>query len=250
MEPRIRVRRAQVRRQEGRRRLHVLVAVAVCLCVAVVAWTASRSPLLDVDRVVVDGASLTGASTARGASGVERGTAMVDIDESAVANRLRSLPWVRSASVRRDWPGTLRLGLVERTPVAITPASVGGWALIDREGRVLTASATPAPGLLVVAGLPPAGPPGTTLGAAARGLLDVVGAIPGGLRPLVTNLTVDTNGINLGLAPGGTILLGGADDVAAKMRSAELVLQGVDTTKLAVLDVRLPKTPTITRIQS
>jgi cell division protein FtsQ len=249
MEPRIRVRRAQVRRQEGRRRLHVLVAVVACASLGVGGWVLTRSPLLDVDRVVVEGAPLTGTAAAVKAGGVRRGTAMVDVDEGAAARRLGVLPWVRSVRVTKEWPGTVRIRVVERTAVAMAANSAGGWALVDGQGRVLTWSPAPAPGILAVAGLPPAGPPGTTLGPGARGLLDVVGAVPMTIRALVANVVVGNDGINLGLTRGGKILLGGADDVAAKLRTAELVLAGVDTTNLEVLDVRLPTAPTVTRVR-
>jgi cell division protein FtsQ len=249
MEPRIRVRRAQVRKQVGRRRLRLVVAVLIGLVVAALGWAATRSALLDVDHIVVEGGPLTGAPTAIEAGRVTRGTAMVDIDEGAVAKRLDTLPWVRSATVRKEWPGTLRIRLVERTPIAAAPDAAGGWALVDLGGRVLTWLTTPPPaGMVVVAGLAPAGVPGTTLAAPARGPLDVVQALPPEMRPTVVNVTVDANGINLGLAPRGTILLGDGQDVAAKLRTAELVLSGVDTTNLAVLDVRLPTTPTVTRV--
>lgn len=249
MEPRIRVRRAQVRRQEGRRRLHVLVSVVVCLGAVVVGWGVTRSALLDVDRIVVEGASLTGAPEAAKAGGVERGTAMIDVDESAVTQRLDALPWVRSATVRREWPGTLRIRLLERVPLAAAPNLAGGWALVDIEGRVLTWSAALPPGMVVVGGLPPAGRPGTAVAPTARGLLDVVQALPTDIRALVVNIAVDGDGIKLGLAPKGTVLLGGTDDVPNKLRTAELVLRGVDTTNLAVLDVRLPRAPTVTRVR-
>ncbi|MDQ6927615.1 MAG: FtsQ-type POTRA domain-containing protein [Actinomycetota bacterium] len=247
MEPRIRVRRAQVRRQEGRRRLRVVVAVLVVVGTALAGWGATRSPLLDVDRIVVEGAAQTGAATAARAAGVRRATPMVDVDEDAVRRRLDALPWVRSVTVRREWPGTLRIGLVERAPVAISPALNGGWALVDIEGRVLAWLSTPIPGTLAIAGVPLAGPPGTTLTPAARGLLDVAQAVSPVLRPQIVAAALDANGISLGLTSGGTILLGDPSDVVAKLRAAELVLAGVDSTNLAVLDVRLPGTPTVTR---
>jgi cell division protein FtsQ len=247
MEPRIRVRRAQVRRQEGRRRLRVLVALLTVAGGAGAGWAATRSPLLDIDHVVVDGASHTGTGTAARAIGVDPGQPMLDVDGGAVARRLRALPWVRSVSVRKDWPGTLRVELVERSAVAVTPNVSGGWALVDGSGRVLSWSAAPPPGTLVVAGFPPAGAPGSTLPLAADGLLAVVQGLPVGLRPKVTTVVVDPAGINLGLATGGTVRLGAPEDLAEKLRAAAMVLDGVDTTDLAVLDVRLPATPTVTR---
>lgn len=250
MEPKIRVRRAEVRKQEGRRRLRVVVALLVCLGVATAVWGATQSPLLDVDRIVVEGAARTGSAATIKASGVSRGTGMVDVEEQAVERRLRALPWVRSASVRREWPGTLRLSVLERTPVAITANLGGSWAVVDTQGRVLAWEATPVPGLLVLGGLDAAGAPGATLAPAARGLLDVARAVPSGLRPLISGATIGVDGISLGLVPEGRILLGEADALAEKLRAAQLVLEGVETSDLGVLDVRLPATPTVTRSQS
>jgi cell division protein FtsQ len=249
MEPRIRVRRVQVRRQEGRRRLRVLVSVAVCATLVLAVWGATRSPLLDVDRIVVAGASQTGAAAVVKAGRVQRGEPMFDIDEGAVERRLRALPWVRSAAVRREWPGTLRVQVRERTAAAVMPATGGGWALVDVDGRVLSWIGAPLPGLLVIAGMPPAGQPGTTLAPAARGLLDVARVLPADLRPLVASATIEAGGISLGLLSHGTILVGEPVGLGEKLRAAELVIAGVDLTNLAVLDVRLPAAPTVTRRQ-
>ncbi|HUQ62902.1 MAG TPA: FtsQ-type POTRA domain-containing protein [Acidimicrobiales bacterium] len=249
MEPRIRVRRAQVRKQEGRKRLRVLVAVLVVAAVAGAAWGTVRSPLVDVDHIVVEGALETGPAPVATASRVHRRAAMVDIDEGAVGRRLRALPWVRSAVVQREWPGTVRIRIVERVPVAMTPNGGGGWALVDVEGRVLKWLATPEPGVLAIGGLPPAGAPGVMLAPEARGLLDVAEAVPSELRPRLTGAILDAAGITLGLAPAGTILLGGAEDLGAKLRAAQMVLAGVDTTGVGVIDVRFPATPTLTRVQ-
>lgn len=249
MEPKIRVRRAQIRRQEGRRRLRVIVSVLVGAVLVLAAWGATRSPLLDVDQIAVVGAPQTGAPAVVKAGRLHRGDAMFDIDETAVERRLRALPWVRSAAVRKEWPGTLRVQVRERTAAAVLPDTGGGWALVDVDGRVLTWSGTPLPGLLVIAGMPLAGPPGTTLAPAARGLLDVARVLPADLRPLVASATIEAGGISLGLLSHGTILLGEPVGLDEKLRAAALVIAGVDLTNLAVLDVRLPAAPTVTRRQ-
>ena len=43
----------------------------------------------------------------------------------------------RRASVRRDWPSTVAIAVVERVPVATTALPAGGYALLDATGRVL-----------------------------------------------------------------------------------------------------------------
>ena len=57
-------------------------------------------------------------------------------DLSAAGGRVRTLPGVASAVVRRRLPGTLEIELVEAVPVALTPRS-GGMALLDSSGKVL-----------------------------------------------------------------------------------------------------------------
>ncbi|MGI9033123.1 MAG: hypothetical protein ACR2HY_05490, partial [Acidimicrobiales bacterium] len=56
IDPRIRRRQLQVRRAEGRRRLRLLVATSIVVAVLGAGWGLTRSPLLDVDRVTVQGA--------------------------------------------------------------------------------------------------------------------------------------------------------------------------------------------------
>jgi cell division septal protein FtsQ len=57
-------------------------------------------------------------------------------DLSAAGGRVRAVPGVTSAVVRRRLPGTLEIELVEAVPVALTPRS-GGMALLDSSGKVL-----------------------------------------------------------------------------------------------------------------
>ena len=53
VDPRIRKRQIDVRRAEGRRRLRVLTVVVIVVLLVAGALAATRTPLLDVDRIVV-----------------------------------------------------------------------------------------------------------------------------------------------------------------------------------------------------
>src|SRR5690606_28763699 len=80
IDPRLRARRTAVRRDEGRRRLRRLVGlVAVCAILAG-GYLITRSPLLDVDQVRVEGAHRTGAEQLLDATGLRTGEPMTDID--------------------------------------------------------------------------------------------------------------------------------------------------------------------------
>src|SRR6476620_10843805 len=105
MDPRIRRRRVEVQRQEGRRRLRVLVGITVVVAVGGGGWAATGSPLLDVDRVVVEGATHTPVAEVVAATGIRRGRPMIDVDIRGAQRAVDGLPWVQQATVHRQWPG-------------------------------------------------------------------------------------------------------------------------------------------------
>ena len=51
--------------------------------------------------------------------GIKRGDLMLYVDVDEARARLESLPWVKSASVRRVWPNRISVQVVERRPVAL-----------------------------------------------------------------------------------------------------------------------------------
>ena len=250
MDPRIRRRRVEVRRQEGRRRLRVLVGVTAAAAVGVGGWAATQSPLLDLDRVVVEGGVHTAAEEARFASGLRLGEPLLDVDEAAVVRGVETLPWVERATVRRRWPGEVRIRLVERAPVAVTGVENGGTALVDASGRVLEWVEAPPPGLPLLTGLPPAGPPGSTLSPAGVAALSVAVALPQELRTRIAGVAPaegDRGEVEIRLAPEGSVRLGPPVDLDRKFDAMRAVFAQVDVGNLAVLDVRRPDSPVLTR---
>lgn len=249
MDPRFRQRWVEVRRQEGRRRFRVLIGITAVIALGCGGWAATDSVLLDLDRVVVEGGVHTAADEVRFASGLRRGEPMLDIDEAAADRGVEALPWVLEARVRRQWPGQVRISLIEREPVAVTEAP-GALALIDRSGRVLEWAPAPPPGLPVLTGLPPAGPPGTTLGVDGVATLQVAVALPAELRAHTAGLAPAPGSggeVELRLNPEGMVRLGPPDDLDAKFTAIRAVLAQADLRNLAVLDVRRPENPVLTR---
>jgi cell division protein FtsQ len=254
IDPRIRQRRIEVRRDEGRRRLRLLIAVGSVVVAGVLGWLATRSPLLDVDRLRVDGARHTTRAAVETAADVDRGDAMVDIDEVAVARRVEALPWVDTAIVRRDWPGTVVVSVTERRAVASARGANRAWLLVDTDGRLLARQPNPQEGLPAIEGGPFGSEPGATIDGTARGALDVARAIARGERvgdiPVVA--VVDGGQLELRLVHdergcGGVVRFGAPDQVRDKLLAVFTVLDHVDLEGLAVLDVRVPSAPVITR---
>lgn len=250
MDPRFRRRRVEVRRQEGRRRLRILVAMSLATGAGLGGWAATDSRLLDLDRIVVEGAVHTEPAEAWLAAGLRRGQPLVDVDSGAAARGVESLPWVERATVHRRWPGEVRIRLVEREPVAVIESGAGRPALVDGTGRVLAEVGAPPPGLALLTGLPPAGPPGSTLSTEAVDALSVAIALPPQLRPRVVGVSPAAGAggeVEIRLSPEGSVRLGPAIDLDRKFDAIRAVLAQVDVANLAVLDVRRPDSPVLTR---
>jgi cell division protein FtsQ len=250
VDPRFRQRWIEARRQEGRRRFRVLVAITAIAVLGCAGWAATDSVLLDLDRVVVEGAVHTAPDEASFASGLRRGEPMLDIDTAGAGRAVAALPWVQEATVRRQWPGQVRIRLIEREAVAVAEAEAGAMALIDGTGRVLEWAPAPPPGLPVLAGLPPAGPPGTSLGVGGVATLRVAVALPAELRSHTAGLAPAPGSggeVELRLNPEGMVRLGPPEDLDAKFTAIRAVLAQVDLRNLAVLDVRRPENPVLTR---
>jgi len=247
IDPRFRERLIEVRRVEGRRRLRVLLILAGFLAVALLGWGFTRSPLLDVDHVHVTGTVHTAPADIATASGVHTGMAMFDVDIGDAAARVRAVPWILRVHVERQWPSTVSITVVERAPVAAVPAKAG-VAVVDRTGRVLAIGPTAPADVPALLGLPPAGPLSTKVGGRAADLLAVVQTMPPPVAQRVTAVVAaDSEQVELRLKPTGVVRLGPPDQLAQKMLATQTVLTQVDLTRLAVLDVRVPASPTITR---
>jgi cell division protein FtsQ len=104
---------------------------------------------LEVRSVEVEGRRRASAPAVLAALGVARGSAILAVDPAQARERLAALPWIRSASVERLLPDTIRIRLVERQPLAFWQRQ-GRLSLIDRDGIVVPTEELGAFGNLVV----------------------------------------------------------------------------------------------------
>jgi cell division protein FtsQ len=246
VDPRIRQRRIAVRRSAGRRRLRRLLVLGavVVLLAGLVALT--RSPLLAVRHIRVTGASQTSADAVVAASGIKLGSPLLDVSTATARRKIAALPWVKTVSVRRSFPGTVAVQVTERIPIAVV-ADGDGWLEVDRSGRVLARVPSAPAGLVPLDGVPAGVAPGGQL-TAAPDLLALAAALPATLQPSLTGIAVAPSGLVLQLKDGGVVQLGQADDLPAKLVAAQAVLtsEGVNPGCVAVLDVQVPTAPALT----
>jgi cell division protein FtsQ len=249
MDPRIRQRRIAVRRDEGRRRLRVLVGLVGTACLVGAGVAATHSALLDVDRVDIVGADHTGRADILATAGLDHRRYLIDVDSGAAARRLETLAWVDRATVAKSWPGTVRIRIVERNPVAAVVAEGGKTALVDASGRVLEVADQAPGGTLRLDGLPPAPAPGQVLAIEGKAALAIAAALPSDVRSRIASIDASPQGIVLKLTGKGapTVEFGGDDQLDAKIVALTTMLAKVELGSANTLDVRVPTAPVVTR---
>ena len=244
--PRIRQRRIEVRRDEGRRRLRALVALLVAVVAGASAYGTTRSPLLDVDHVHVRGAAQAPVADVVRAAG--HGRQMIDLDEHRLAIAIERIPWVQAADVTKRWPGTVEVTLRERTPLAAIVRADGTTSIVDQSGRVLEIRAEPAPELFRVESTSAAGGAGSIVSRANRGALAVVASLPDVLAGRVPSVVVHEDAtLELRLDGKVTVVFGPARDIRAKLVALTTVVQKTDLRRVRAIDVRVPTAPVLTR---
>jgi cell division protein FtsQ len=172
---------------------------------------------------------------------------MTAVDLDRARRGILALPWVASVSVARRWPSSIVVHVTERTPAAVVPAAQNGFALVDKTGRVLETSPAPPAGFVMLTGVPAAGTAGTTLSPDANDALTVATQLLPTLAPKVSEVAVAPDGVDLHLVAGGTVRLGAATDVLAKLVAADTVLTQADVHDLCALDVRVASAPSLTQ---
>jgi cell division protein FtsQ len=254
IDPRLRARRIAIRREEARKRLHRLVVIAVVIGLLTSAFLVTRSPLLDVDRIVVTGTAHLTPDAVVDASGIRRHRPMTDVNLDRARARLQAVPWIESVAVQREWPATVRVSVVERTAVAVVSASqpdaAALWARVDRAGRVLELLPAEPPDAVLIEGVSAPSTPGSVLDPTADDLLAVAAALTPQLSAAVASVTLTEYGVELRLREHGAVRIGTAEDLSAKLLAASTVLAQVELRGLCVVDVRVPAAPSLTRTGS
>ncbi len=244
MDPRLRARRVEVARDQGRRRRRAIVALAMATALVLVGLVVARSRLLDVDAVTVTGAGRSGPDVVRVAAAIAPGRPMTSVDLDAVEARVEGLPWVAQATVTRRWPGTVAIRVGERTPVAVVGERSDG-VVVDRGGTIL------GPALLTDR-LPLAGPatvlrPGQRLPAGQRRIVGMLADLPTDLLGDVARGTVSGDGLGLVLRDGIEVDLGDSTRIGAKAAAINVLLAKADRDTIATLDVTVAGAPAVTR---
>jgi cell division protein FtsQ len=209
----------------------VPIVVAGVLVVGLAAWLLLGTSVLGVSQIVVTGTRIASPDQVRVASGVAIGSPMLALDTSAVAARVRSLPSVADAHVRRSFPHTLVITVTERTPAGVF-AEPGGFGVLSADGVVFEQMPSPPPGIALIRVTSPGPDDPATLAA-----LRVAAALTPRLRVLLREVDAPSpTTISLALTDGRTVIWGDASQSEFKASVATTLLDHAAHT----IDVSVP----------
>lgn len=241
VDPRLRQRRIDVARAEGRRRLRRAVVLVVLAVVFAIAIAVAFSPLLDVDRIEVGGATRTSVGAVLDAGGLELGSPLITFDASAVAEGVATLAWVSEVTVDRSWDGTIAITIVEREPVAALIAGDDA-VLVDRHGQVLAEVGSAPASLPTITAVLDGPTPGDRVDAELLPLLVLAARIVDDLDLDPGVLQYDDGDVMWVVPDVGRIRFGGVTDLDAKLIALGTVLGRLDGVIGGELDLRVPST--------
>lgn len=203
-----------------RRRL-VSAASVVLVLAGILGWVVFYSSALGLDKIEVRGASTLSATTVQDVLGIAEGTPLATVDLAAAEAALEDITQIESASVTRDWPGTLVVALTERTAVAAVDVDGTTW-LLDRFG-VLFAQVSAVPAGIVSLEVARAGPQDRATSAA----IEVIRALDPAIGSILVRIRApNPTGIELELTEGRTVIWGTSDDSVRKSQILVGLLAG------------------------
>ena len=222
--------RAQRLRSRVRRGGLAMLGLAAVLLIA---WVVTATSVLGVRTVSLGlehGQRLTVAQL-RTAAAVQPGSPLLRVDTDAVAARIRRMDGVSSVVVRRSWPSTVRITVVERQPVA-TVRRGDSWSELDASGTAFFAQPGQPTGLPVLE-VPPVG----VQDEAIRSALQVLVSLPPALRLQVATVQAPSPaGIMLVLTGGQTVDWGAPGETVNRAAAVQALL----TRGARVIDVASP----------
>ena len=190
----------------------VLFAACVVLLVAAISWWALRHPLFAVGGITVQGdLAHNSAATLRANVAPQLAGNFFTLDLRRAREAFENVPWVRQATVRRQFPNRLRVQLQEHQALAYWGAESDA-KLVNSFGEVFEAN----PGDVEDEDMPRlAGPDGTAI---------QVFAMYQGLRPMFETMDLRVEELALSSRGGWTLRLDSGATVELGRGSSEEVI--------------------------
>ncbi|WP_243718860.1 FtsQ-type POTRA domain-containing protein [Actinomadura sp. 7K534] len=214
----------------------VFVSLLVVAALAAVTWVLLGSRLLVVRHVEVTGTELAAPDRVVAAAGISLGKPMARLATGEIGERVERLREVESAEIERHWPGTVRIVVRERIPVAAFERG-GRHHRIDRHGVVVADGEARPSGLPALAVATPGPSDRTTLAA-----LSVLSGLPEWMAKNVREVgATGPEAVTLRMASGQTVVWGAAERAEEKIRLLEALWRTAAGRAVRTADVSAPE---------
>ncbi len=242
IEPRLRERRAAVKRAIGRKRLRwiLLVSSVVIVGVAVLAVLGSSLFAIKEENVTIVGQVYADPAVVDAVVDDLVGTPALLVDTQTAEERLEAIPWVDEARVRVDFPHTATIEIREREAMTTYQGPDQRYRVLDREGRVLDVlDGWPIAYVLLNGPDPVDLEPGQFAPQGYAAASDLAKTLTSSVRGQVAFVDVTASGstLNLYLDDGTIVRFGAARDLLDKLIRLETVLTNNPEREPGVIDV-------------
>jgi cell division protein FtsQ len=225
---------------------------AVALTVVAVGlggWGIANSPLFHTKRIHVDGVRHLSTAEVVDAAGIGPRANLIRLSVDAVSAEVERLPWVADAAADRDLPSTLRIRVVERTPVGWFRVPEGS-VLVARDGTVLAHLGGRPPGIPAVGSLPASMSPGQRV-SGPPATFGVAASMDHSLRRAIRTVAQSEDGIELHLRVGGTVRYGPPSRLGEKNERLAALLRWTrrNGVEVEAIDLRVPDAPSLAPVE-
>jgi cell division protein FtsQ len=214
----------------------VFVTLLVVGALGAVAWVLLGSRLLVVRHVEVTGTHLAPRDRVVAAAGIDLGTPMARLATGTVQSRVERLREVESAKIERHWPGTVRIVVRERAPVAVFERG-GRFQLLDEHGVTVADGPSRPAGLPTLTVASPGPSDRATLAA-----LSVLSDLPGRLGAKVAEVeATGPEAVTLHMDGGQTVVWGAAERAGEKIRLLDALRRTAAGRAVRTVDISSPE---------
>lgn len=233
-------RAAQRRRARWRR---IWIGASVSVVVLFLGWVVFFSSLLAVRSVQVDGVRRLNVEQVERVAAVPHGGSLARLDTGSIAARIRTLSPVADVRVERRFPGTVRITITERAPVAVlvTPSA---RRLVDDEGVAYAPAGEEADSRYIVISTTQ----DTMTPQSVVRVNEMIAALPEVVRSKVVSVEADSDQDMIAvLKDKRRIVWGGPEQPEFKAKVLDVLLHDKSTRTARTFDVSVPEAPTVRR---
>ena len=225
-----------------------VIGISVIFVVLLGLYSATRSELLDVDKidVLITGGDKISSNEVVALSKISLSQSMISVDSNKAESLILMNPWVDEVQINKEWPSSVSIWVSLREAFAYAVTLDGKFATIDANGVVLELykldSSNDFVGLLVEK----LADPGSKI-VGIEMLLRAARSISPDLQQWIKIISPTASGVRAELYGSVFVDLGVSEDFTAAMSDLKAVLGQVELMCIQSIDVSVRENPIIER---